>query len=131
MLCGVSCLPACLPWRHSAFNPGTPPCWSISVLLGCSSRASQGQPGSCLLWEGHFVQIRMDGNRNSVLNGVTWSNLKHELISQLGTVSMSCFSLVLHCAYELMWKINSKFTLCIVQIGGTGRAAAGEAKKGG
>lgn len=41
-----------------------------------------------------------------MVTGVTQSNLKYELISQLETVSMSCFSLVLHCAYYLMWKIN-------------------------
>lgn len=61
-----------------------------------------------MLQEDNFLQIRIDGNRNPVVTWVTQSNLKYELISQLETVSMSCFSLVLHCAYYLMWKINRK-----------------------
>lgn len=59
-----------------------------------------------MLQEDNFLQIRIDGNRNPVVTGVTQSNLKYKLISQLETVSMSCFLFVLHCAYSLMWKIN-------------------------
>lgn len=97
---------ACQPWGHTAVNPGTPPHWAISVPLRYGSETSQGTLGVCTFQEDNFIQIRIDGNRNPVVTGVTQSNLKYELISQLETVSMSCFSFVLHCAYYLMWKIN-------------------------
>lgn len=69
-------------------------------------KASQSTPGGCMLQEVNFLQIRIDENSNLGVSRITQSNLKYELISQLERISMSCFSLVLHCASYLMWKIN-------------------------
>ena len=99
----MCCLPA----------PGTLCCrsWPSSSLghwcaAGVQQKTSQSTPGGCVLQEVNFLQIRIDKNRNLGVSRVTQSNLKYELISQLERVSTSCFSLVLHYASYIMWKIN-------------------------
>ena len=96
--------PSCLPaWECSALGLGIPPHWAINVPLGAAESLPEH---SCMLQEVNFLQIRIDENSNLGVSRVTQSNLKYELISQLERVSMSCFSLALHCASYLMWKIN-------------------------
>ena len=103
----MCCLPA----------PGTLCCrsWPSSSLghwcaAGVQQKTSHSTRGGCVLQEVNFLQIRIDKNRNLGVSRVTQSNLKYELISQLERVSTSCFSLVLHYASYIMWKINRQIS---------------------